>query len=195
MDFRYEFLGWPDDGPTIDISHERFAYAGKFILPGTGKAIVRSSQPGSHPIKGAVAFNDDRGVQNAARIRYITVSESTRGRRLGPKLALFVQDQIIGQSYSLVRIAVNNPIAYEAMYRAGFYYTGETRQLNEVVLSTDAPLSPSKYKTGLQTFDKADLPDRQVRLIDRGMDRGPPEKIQYAFNKVDNQTYTGQRIK
>lgn len=195
MDFRYEFLGWPDDDPTIDISHERFAYAGKFILPDTGKAIVRSSQLGSHSIKGAVAFNDDRGVPDAARVRYITVSESARGRRLGPKLALFIQDQIIGQQYSLVRIAVNNPIAYEAMYRAGFYYTGETRQLNEVVLSTSASRSTSKYKTGLQTFDKDDLPDRQAKLIDRGMDRGPPKRIQYSFKKIDNQTYTGKRIK
>jgi hypothetical protein len=41
MDFA--LLGWPPDGPTLRLDYRRFAYAGKFVLESTGKAVVRES--------------------------------------------------------------------------------------------------------------------------------------------------------
>ncbi|MUV90296.1 GNAT family N-acetyltransferase, partial [Halapricum sp. CBA1109] len=38
----YALLGWADDGPTLRLDHERFAYAGKFVMSATGKAVARA---------------------------------------------------------------------------------------------------------------------------------------------------------
>jgi GNAT superfamily N-acetyltransferase len=33
-------LGWPPDGPRLRLDHRRFAYAGKFVMSSTGKAVL-----------------------------------------------------------------------------------------------------------------------------------------------------------
>ena len=40
----YVLLGWPPDGPTLRLDHRRFAYAGKFVMSTTGKAVVRRAE-------------------------------------------------------------------------------------------------------------------------------------------------------
>lgn len=177
MQIDYSFCGWPSDRPTLDLPHEQFAYAGKFVVERTGKAIARDHADAPPSIVGAVSFNRDRGVSNGARIRYLTVREGYRGNRIGPRLVQYLCTQV-ATTYDAVRIAVNNPIAYVAMYRAGFGYTGETGGLGETILELPAPDRSSKrYWNGLAQFDVDVLPDRHQTILHRERSRDPPSVI------------------
>jgi GNAT superfamily N-acetyltransferase len=167
----YVILGWPPDAPTLRLDHRRFAYAGKFVMSTTGKAVVRGTEwedeaggdetdgdetdgdetgdterrresdgrPTAAPdgpacdtdIGAAVAFNADRTDDRRLRLRYITVRSDLKGQRIGPRLAAFVVARAERQGYTRVAIAVNNPFAYEAMYRAGFEWTGRESGIAE----------------------------------------------------------------
>lgn len=198
----FELLGWPADGPTLELDHERFAYAGKFGTARTGKAIARehpttpesattpNPTPSDDEIVGAISFNEDRGTESALRIRYVTVREDRRGERIGPRLAQFVRVRAGERGYDRVRIAVNNPVAYEALYRAGFTYTGDRTGMAELVLEAPAadaggdgstPDRTDAYRSGLDVFADRDLPEPQRRIVDRGRDRGPPDTIANSF--------------
>lgn len=170
----YRWLGWADSAPALELPHETFAYAGKFRLPYTGKAVAREQ---TETLVGAAAFDEDRGVADALRIRYITVRESHRGQRIGPKLAALVISRAQTRGYTRVRVAVNNPAAYEAMYRAGLGYTGERRNLGELVLETEQGLTDEDYKTGLEEFAERSCPDQHRRIINRGQKRGQPDRV------------------
>ncbi len=52
----HELLGWPPNGPTLRLEHQRFSYAGKFVMSNTGKAVARDNEN----IVTAVAFDEDR---------------------------------------------------------------------------------------------------------------------------------------
>lgn len=168
----YELLGWATDGPTLDLDHTVFGYAGKFRTPRTGKAVGRDGN-----IVAAACFNDDRAYANALRIRYLTVREDRRGEAIGPRLAAFVRRRACDQGYDRVRIAVNNPIAYDALYKAGFGYTGEERELGELLLEAPDDQPETTYYNGLDAFARADLPAAHRAVIDRGRDRGPPAPV------------------
>src|SRR6056297_3584918 len=100
-------LGWPPDGPTLRLDYRHFAYAGKFVMSNTGKAVVRETSdretgPALAPSDGdddagdydagivaALAFNADRTDDATLWYRYVTVHSAAKGRGLGPRLAGF----------------------------------------------------------------------------------------------------------
>lgn len=168
-------LGWPPDGPTFSLDHEAFAYAGKFVMSDTGKAVVRD---GGDRV-GAAAFSPDRTDAGTLVIRYVTVRRDQQGEGIGPRLLRFVADRARDRGFETVRIAVNNPYAYEAAYRAGFTYTGEETGIAEVVLRDAAGATPSgdRYRDGLRTFEGRDLPDDVAAFVERSGIEGPPEPV------------------
>jgi GNAT superfamily N-acetyltransferase len=143
-----ELLGWPSDGPTLRLNHERFSYAGKFVMSNTGKVVVREEDD----VVAAAAFNEDRTDETALWIRYITTRDDRRGEGIGPRLADFVAERARERGYERVRIAVNNAFAYEALYKAGFGYTGETTGIAELVLERPGDRSGKRYRAGLAEF-------------------------------------------
>ena len=36
----FALLGWPEDGHSLRLDYREFAYAGKFVMTSTGKAVV-----------------------------------------------------------------------------------------------------------------------------------------------------------
>ena len=227
-------LGWPADGPTIRLDHRRFAYAGKFVMSSTGKAVLapegweraggrdesaatgsdtgdvsasdagaaseggtgatpggdpgaatggdsRSDAPTESAVLAAAAFDEDRTDPAVLRIRYVTVRDDRRGEGLGVRLCAFVCDRAAVRNYEFVRIAVNNPYAYEALHRAGFAFTGEETGLAELVLERpageSAPVDPDRYRAGLDSFaGREGLSDEERAFLREKRNRGPPER-------------------
>jgi len=165
----FALLGWPGDGPTLRLDYREFAYAGKFVMSNTGKAVAREDGE----ILGAVAFNADRTDPETAWIRYVTVREDRRGEGIGPRLCAFAVERL-RERFSTVSIAVNNPFAYEALYKAGFAFTGETTGVAELVLRTDAPRTQERYQSGLEEYRKRDLSAAEETFLDTRIDTGPP---------------------
>ena len=162
-----EVLGWPPDGPQLRLDHERFAYAGKFVMTDTGKAVGREDGE----TVAAVSFSPDRTDPATLRIRYVTVRDDRRGEGLGPQLADVLVTRAFDRGFDAAKIAVNNPYAYEAMYRAGFAFTREETGMAELVLartgddsagSGHAPQDEdgdedATYEAGLRMFARRDL--------------------------------------
>jgi len=171
----FELLGHPPDGPTLQLDHERFAYAGKFVMDTTGTAVVRD--PGGDPLVGATAFSPDRDDLDRAHIRYVTVREDRRGEGIGPRLLRFTAEAL-GDRFEAIAIGVNNPIAYQACYRAGFVWTGRETGLAELGLSY-APdeVDPDRYRAGFGVFDRRDLPDPHRATVERNRERDPPPTV------------------
>jgi GNAT superfamily N-acetyltransferase len=172
-----ELLGWPADGPTLRLDHERFAYAGKFVMSDTGKAVVRADGD----VVAAASFSPDRTDADVLRIRYVTVRADRRGEGLGPRLAEFVVQRARERGFAEVKIAVNNPYAYEALYRAGFRYTGDRTGIAELVLArhldetvTRPDDGTATYRAGLERFDERDLTDAERAFVERQLSTGPP---------------------
>jgi GNAT superfamily N-acetyltransferase len=174
----YELLGWPPDGPKLPLDHTRFSYAGKFVMTNTGKAVARESDG---TVVGAVAFNEDRTDETVLWLRYVTVAEDRRGEGIGPGLVAHVCDRAIERGYDRLRIAVNNPFAYEALYRAGFGYTGETTGIAELRLEYPRPgagddrATQDRYQAGLDEFRERELSADERAFLDSRADRSPPE--------------------
>ena len=136
----------------------------------------------------AAAFNGDRTDAGTCWIRYITVRRDRRGDGIGPRLAAFVADRAEERGYDRARIAVNNPFAYQALYRAGFAFTGEETGVAELVL--DRPLgddaaaarSRATYQAGLDRYrarvddpDAPDLAPEERAFLDEKQGVGPPD--------------------
>jgi len=206
----YVLLGWPEDGPTLTLDYREFSYAGKFVMSATGKALVRSAEGGpvtgppvtddgeaAADVVGAAAFDEDRTDASVCRIRYITVRSDRRGDGIGPRLAAFVAERARERGYDRARIAVNNPFAYQALYRAGFHFTDEETGVAELVL--DRPLgdghgaaartagerSLDTYQAGLDRYRERDgteeqpdlSADERAFLADK-RGQAPPEPIE-----------------
>ncbi len=174
----YELLGWPPDGPKLRLDYERFSYAGKFVMSSTGKAVARTDGD----VVAAVAFNEDRTDETTLWLRYITVRADRRGEGIGPRLAAFARDRALERGYDHVRIAVNNVFAYEALYRAGFGYTGETTGIAELILEYSADSGPSRpdpgrYHDGLDEFRDRDLSEAERSFLSDRRDADPPSPI------------------
>jgi GNAT superfamily N-acetyltransferase len=171
---RFELRGDGRAGPTLDLDHRVFAYAGKFVMSGTGKSVATDQGE----IVGAVAFSQDRSDASAVRLRYVTVRDDRRGEGIGPRLLRFTAAEI-GAEYERVLIAVNNPIAYQACYRAGFVFTGEETGIAEVLLVYDPARDRSReaYNAGLDAFDGRDLPATHQSVIDRHRGSEPPPAV------------------
>jgi GNAT superfamily N-acetyltransferase len=180
-------LGWPEDGPTLRLNYREFSYAGKFVMSNTGKAVIRradgadgaeSDGKWDDDVLAAVAFNEDRTDAETLWLRYVTVHEDRRGEGLGPRLCAFVTERADDRGYERVRIAVNNPFAYEALYRAGFAYSGEETGVAELVLERPtrhrAEQSTEQYQSGLDVYRRRDLSDAERSFLERKRGGTPP---------------------
>jgi GNAT superfamily N-acetyltransferase len=165
---------WPPDGDALDLDHEQFIYGGKFNTGRTAKALARDDGE----VVGAVAFNEDRAAADALRIRYVSVREDRRAEGIGPRLLRFAATRARDHGYDRVRIAVNNPYAYQACYRAGFSFTGEETGIAELVMTFPAEdRSPERYREGIAIFADRDLPDDQAEFV-TDTDTHPPTVIE-----------------
>ncbi|MFQ3320741.1 MAG: GNAT superfamily N-acetyltransferase [Natronomonas sp.] len=177
-------LGWPPDGPTLRLDYRRFSYAGKFVMSNTGKAVIRDEATADEEseydedVLATVAFNYDRTDPDTLWLRYVTVRNDRRGDGLGPRLCTFVTDRAAARDVARVRIAVNNPFAYEALYRAGFSFTGETTGIAELVLErpADSPATRSQetYQAGLDRYRERDLTSEERSFLERKRGQAPP---------------------
>jgi len=199
----YALLGWADAGVTLRLDYRRFSYAGKFVMSATGKAVARTASPatdggseradaadrsdGSEDdyddgVLAAVAFDADRTDETVCRLRYITVREDRRGEGIGPRLAAFVAARATDRGFERVRIAVNNPYAYEALYRAGFAFTGAETGLAELVLERPAgrgavaDRDPDTYRRGLDVYRERDLSTAEREFL-RGKEGSDPPSV------------------
>ena len=178
----FEVLGGPGVGPTLNLDHRRFRYAGKFVMSNTGKAVAREGGK----IVAAAAFNRDRTDPDAAWIRYVTVCDDRRGDGIGADLAAFVAGHLL-EDAERVRIAVNNPFSYEALYKAGFGFTGEHTGIAELVLSRPGDRSREAYRAGLSAFgERDDLADEEEAFIEEKAEGEPPEPISGAGGEASN---------
>lgn len=189
----FALLGWPPDGPTLRLDYRRFAYAGKFVVGSTGKAVARAERDASvegddAPSEGyddgvlaAASFSADRTDADRLCVRYVTVRSDRRGEGLGSRLLAFVAARAADRGYDRVRIAVNNPAAYGAAHRAGFAFTGAETGLAELVCerpaSRPAARDAETYRDGLDRYRGRDLTEATVeRLIDARA-AGPPSLV------------------
>lgn len=169
----FELLGGESAGPTLRLDHETFAYAGKFVMSRTGKAVVREDGD----LLGAVAFSADADDGRTVHLRYVTVREDRRGEGTGPRLLRFTA-QRLRERYDRVVIAVNNPIAYEACYRAGFVNTGTETGIAELLMRY-APddRGSDAYAAGFAVFADRDLPPAHAAVCDRHRSGDPPAVV------------------
>jgi GNAT superfamily N-acetyltransferase len=198
-----EVLGWPDDGPTLRLDYREFGYAGKFVMSSTGKAVCherahpltethgdpasafadRDSDEYAEGVVAAVAFNEDRTDDAVLWLRYVTVRADRRGDGLGPRLLAFVRDAARDRGYERLRIAVNNPYSYEALYKTEFAYTGRETGIAELVLEHPAPddvaadpdAGAARYREGFDVFAaRDDLSVAEREFVGEKRERGPP---------------------
>lgn len=176
-------LGWPPDGPTLRLDYRQFSYAGKFVVSNTGKAVVRDGErtDGTYDdeVLAAVAFNADRNASETLWLRYITVRRDRRGSGLGPELCRFVTDRAADRGYTRLKIAVNNPFAYQALYKVGFSFSGEETGLAELVLERPsdqiaADRSRETYQSGLDRYRTRELSPEEKRFLKEKRHTDPP---------------------
>jgi GNAT superfamily N-acetyltransferase len=170
-------LGTAEEGPSLRLDHEVFAYAGKFVMTTTGKALAR--EKGS--VIGAAAFNRDRTDESTVWVRYITVRKKRRGEGVGPVLLGELADRLLSDGgpgpCSRVRIAVNNPFAYEAAYKAGFGYVGEGTGVAELVLERPGGRDRDLYRRGIELFaDRSGLTRDERRFVAARRQEDPPRR-------------------
>jgi len=189
---QYAVLGCPEDGPTLRLDWQTFSYAGKFVMSNTGKAIAyegaplesrsawppdaRDADEPTAEVVGAVSFNDDRTDARTAWLRYVSVHEDRRGNGVGAALCAFAADHLLADHDS-VRIAVNNPFAYEALHKAGFGFTGEETGIAELVLERPPADRAARYQDGLDVYRERDLSEAEAAFLDRKAAGGAPERL------------------
>jgi GNAT superfamily N-acetyltransferase len=185
----FALLGWPSDGPTLRLDYRRFAYAGKFVVGSTGKAVVREEgERGVTPeteydegVLAAASFSPDRTDDDRLCVRYVTVRDDRRGEGLGARLLAFVATHAADR-YDRVRIAVNNPAAYVAAHRAGFAFTGRETGLAELVCERPADRPASRdadaYRDGLARYRDRDLDTDDATRLAEKYEAGPPPVVE-----------------
>ena len=166
--------GDPDGGPPVDLDHTWFSYAGKFVMTAYGKAVADIDGA----IVAAIAFNRDRTDHATVWFRYLTVRTDRRASGIGARLSKTVADRLLEDGTTAIRIAVNNPFAYEACYKAGFGFIGEETGLAELVLQYPGDRTADRYQSGLRRFlDREDLGDGERSFVNRRLDGGPPATL------------------
>jgi len=191
-------LGWPPDAPTLRLDYRRFAYAGKFVLGSTGKAVARRVEPRAtesrspaadarteydEGVFAAASFSPDRTDGDCLCVRYVTVRDDRQGEGIGARLLAFVAGRAADRGYDRVRIAVNNPAAYVAAHRAGFAFVGRETGLAELVCERPAGRPAERdadaYRDGLDRYRERELgldADAAARL-DAKRAAGPPPVV------------------
>ena len=197
----YALVCPPDEGETLRLDYRAFAYAGKFVVGAPGKAVIRTpdgrpAAPDWEPdeplpdtvdpeafdeeVVAAVSFSPDRTDPACCRLRYVTVHAARRGEGIGPRLIGETVADLAVAGFERVRIAVNNPFAYEACHKCGFAYTGERTGIAELELArpagTPADVDPERYREGLAAFRETDgeLSRAERRFVAARLERGPP---------------------
>jgi GNAT superfamily N-acetyltransferase len=133
----------------------------------------------------AVAFNEDRTEPTALRCRYVTVREDRRGEGIGPRLLAFLVDRAADRGYETVRIAVNNPFAYEAAHKAGFGFTGEETGVAELVCAWPADPDPERYRAGLDRYRDRDPSDAERAFLRAREGASPPATVPVPDGDAD----------
>lgn len=159
----YRILGYPSDGPVLELDYREFAYAGKFVMSKTGKSVAQTDDD----VLGAVAFSTDHDDPTVGHLRYVTVRDDRQGEGIGSRLLRFTAATLQDDTYERVTIGVNNPVAYRACYRAGFVATGEETGIAEVVLAyaPQRERDRGRYRQGLAVFRDRDLPPAQESVL------------------------------
>jgi len=197
----YALVCPPGAGETLRLDYRTFAYAGKFVVGKPGKAVIRTADGGpaapdwepDEPLPGtvdaeafddgviaAVSFSADRTDPACCRLRYVTVHAARRGEGIGPRLIRETVADLSAAGFDRVKIAVNNPFAYEACHKCGFAYTGERTGIAELELArpaaTPARVDPQRYREGLEAFRETDgeLTRAERRFVAERLERGPP---------------------
>jgi len=205
----FTVLGAAGTGASCRLDYRAFAYAGKFVTGDTGKAVLETGDgsaaaPGWTPdrslpetvdpadfeesVVAAVSFSPDRTDPTCCRLRYVTVHAARRGEEIGPTLIRRTVHWLADAGYDRVRIAVNNPFAYEALYKCGFAYTGEQTGLAELELARPAAAvaatraDADRYRTGLRRFrdddtERSDAERAFLRLRLDTMDPAAPPAL------------------
>jgi len=168
----FALLGWPEDDHPLRLDHRQFAYAGKFVMTSTGKAVV-----GDDGVVAAAAFDADRTDSDTLCVRYVTVRRDRRGEGVGPRLLRFVRERADERGYDRLTIGVNNPFSYQAAYRAGFCFTGTETGIAELTLEWPGDRSPERYRAGLAVFRERDLADEEEAFLDEKLDSEPPPVV------------------
>ncbi|SEH46616.1 hypothetical protein SAMN05192561_102180 [Halopenitus malekzadehii] len=145
----------------------------------------------------AVAFNRDRTDPSTLWIRYVSVHTARRGEGLGPRLVAdlvrCVRDRRGREGSAAnrtdavdrIRIGVNNPFAYEALYKVGFAFTGRETGVAELVLErpVDAPaaLDAETYRSGLDVYRERDRGEPEASFLADRRGGDPPPLVEGAF--------------
>lgn len=200
----YAVIATPDDALGLRLDWARFSYAGKFVMTNTGKAVAVEASVLEDPewppdpqdaqaagVVGAVSFNRDRTDPDTAWLRYVTVRDTVRGQEIAPRLCAMTVDWLHDEmNVSRVRIAVNNPYAFEALYKAGFGWTGEETGLRERVLEFPPPSRQDvagQYRGGLRSYLETDVTPEERAFIGSRLSRGPPPIV----DAPKGEDYTG----
>ncbi|GAA0729300.1 GNAT superfamily N-acetyltransferase [Halorubrum trapanicum] len=198
----YALVCRPGEGETLRLDYRAFAYAGKFVVGGPGKSVIRTPDGGpaapnwepdeplpdtvdpeafDEDVIAAVSFSPDRTDPDCCRLRYVTVHAARRGEGIGPRLIDETVSDLADDGFDRVKIAVNNPFAYEACHKCGFAYTGERTGLAELELerptARPARVGPERYRDGMAAFRETDgdLSRAERRFVAERLERGPPE--------------------
>lgn len=159
-----------DSEATFELDADRFAYAGKFRVPG-GKAVTRDEEASEDGIVAALSFSPDRADDEAVRVRYITVRDDLRGEGIGSSLLEYAADRLL-ERYEDVRISVNNPYSYAAARKAGFGWTGDETGMAELVM--ERPRSQdeedARHVEALRAFEERNLSDDEEKFVRRKLD-------------------------
>jgi hypothetical protein len=111
------------------------------------------------------------------RLRYVPGRRDRQGEGVGPRLCRLVADRATERGHATVLIAVNNPFAYVAAYRAGFAYTDETTGMAELVLEDGADRGRDRYVAGLDRFADRDLPVAAREFVEEKREAPVPEPV------------------
>lgn len=178
----FALLGWPEDSHPLWLDYRQFAYAGKFVMTSTGKAVI-----GDDGVVVAAAFDADRTDEATLCIRYLTVRQDRQGERLGPRLLAFVRERASERGYDRVTIGVNNPFSYQAAYRAGFCFTGETQGLEELTLVWPGDRETDRYQDGLALFRDRELSAEEASFLADKRGADPPAMVAGPADCVDRE--------
>ncbi|WP_423996912.1 GNAT family N-acetyltransferase [Halorubrum trapanicum] len=198
----YALVCPPDEGETLRLDYRAFAYAGKFVVGAPGKSVIRTpdgrpaapdwqpdeplpdtvdSEAFDEDVVAAVSFSPDRTDPACCRLRYVTVHAARRGEGIGPRLIGETVADLAVAGFERVKIAVNNPFAYEACHKCGFAYTGERTGIAELELerpaAAPADVDRERYREGLAAFRETDgeLSRAERRFVAERLERGPPD--------------------
>ncbi|QHS16197.1 GNAT family N-acetyltransferase [haloarchaeon 3A1-DGR] len=138
----------------------------------------------------AVAFNPDRTDPSSLWIRYVSVHTARRGEGLGPRLIAELVQRVRerdsdADAVDRIRIGVNNPFAYEALYKVGFAFTGRETGVAELVLErpVDAPADrdAGTYRSGLDVYRTRDRGEPETSFLAERVGSDPPPLVEGAF--------------